>query len=187
MNSFYSREELMNIGFCSVGEDVAISRKASIYGAGNISIGNHVRIDDFCILSGQINIGNYIHISAYTALYGGSAGIEVGDFSSISSRCAVYAQSDDYSGEAMANPMIPDEYRNVISMKVVLKKHSLIGSGSTILPGVMIEEGVSVGSMSLVNKSLESWGIYVGVPCHRLKDRSKALLEKERMFLCGGY
>ena len=57
MNSFYSQEELMKIGFLSVGKNVLISKKASIYNPSVISIGNNVRIDDFCILSGKVTIG----------------------------------------------------------------------------------------------------------------------------------
>ena len=45
-----SRLQLEDIGFKSVGKNVLISDKASIYGAGNISIGNNVRIDDFVVL-----------------------------------------------------------------------------------------------------------------------------------------
>ena len=72
MDSYYSEEELNNIGFKSIGTNVKLSKKSSIYGANEISLGNNVRIDDFCILSGKIRIGNYIHIAAYSALYGGS-------------------------------------------------------------------------------------------------------------------
>lgn len=183
--SFYTMEELQKIGFKLLGkEDVLISRKASIYGAENIEIANHVRVDDFCILSGKIIFGEYIHISAYTALYGGDYGIILKDFTTISSRCAVYALTDDYSGEGMANPMIPEQYRNVFGGTVTLEKHTLIGSGCTVLPGITIHEGTAVGSMSLVNKSLDSWGIYVGIPCKRIKERSKKLLDVEQEFIC---
>lgn len=180
MNSFYLQEELDQMGFRSLGTNVLISRKASIYGAKNISIGDHVRIDDFCILSGKITLGSYIHISAYTALFAGDAGIVLKDFSGISSRCAVYAITDDYSGAAMANAMVPDAYRHVISGQVVLEKHALVGSGCTVLPGVCVGEGSAVGCMSLVNRSLEPWGIYAGIPCRRLKDRSKEMLRLEK-------
>ena len=101
MTSFLSNEELMKIGFKSLGKDVLISRKASIYGAKNISIGSHVRIDDFCILSGNITIGDYIHVAAGCYLFGGKSGIEMKDFSALSSRSAVYADTDDYSGNAL--------------------------------------------------------------------------------------
>jgi galactoside O-acetyltransferase len=31
--------------------------------------------------------------------------------------------------------------------------------------------------MSLVNRSTQPWGIYVGIPARRVKERSKELLE----------
>lgn len=94
--SFLSRDEIMSIGFASFGDNLKISRKASIYSPEKISIGNNVRIDDFCILSGRINIGSNIHISAYVALYG-QAGITIQDFSGISARCTLYSAIDDLS------------------------------------------------------------------------------------------
>ena len=64
MNSFYSPEELKSLGLKEYGENVFISRKCSIYGAENIRLGSHVRIDDFCVLSGKVELGNYVHIAA---------------------------------------------------------------------------------------------------------------------------
>lgn len=180
MNSFYSEEELQHLGFASVGENVLVSKKASIYGAEKITLGNNVRIDDFCILSGKIVIGNYVHVAAYCGLFAGDAGIYLEDFSCLSSRNSVYAISDDYSGSALTNPTVPNEYRNVKEEKVILKRHALVGSGGCILPGVVIGTGVSVAAMSLVNKSLDDWGIYGGVPCRFLKERKKDILLLEK-------
>ena len=84
-------------------------------------MGDNVRIDDFCILSGYIELGNNIHIAAFTALYGGENGIFIDDFANLSSRVSVYSVSDDYSGETMTNPMIPDEYKNVKVNQFTLK------------------------------------------------------------------
>ena len=117
--SFYSEEELQQMGFAHVGHDVMISRKASIYGASNIWIGNHVRVDDFCVLSGKITFGNYIHVAVTTTLFGGTAGITFEDYTGISSHCAVYAASDDYSGDFMTNPTVPEKFTNVIEEPVV--------------------------------------------------------------------
>lgn len=183
MNSFYSKDELINLGMKKYGTEVYISRNACFYGTEYISIGNNVRIDDFCILSGKIIIGNYVHISAGTMLFAGDKEIRIGDFCAVSSRCAVYATNDDYSGMSLTNPTVPDKYRNVTSGNVVLKKHTIIGSGCTILPDVTIGEGTAVGCMSFVNKSLDDWGIYVGIPCKRIKDREKEMLDLEREFL----
>lgn len=183
MKSFYSQDELNQIGFRSVGKNVLLSKKTSIYGAENISIGDNVRIDDFCILSGKIDVAKYVHIASFCALYGGKSGIILNDFTGISSRCSIYADSDDYSGFAMTNPTIPDKYRNVTGGIVIMEKHALVGTGCTILPGVVIGEGTSVGSMSLISKSLEPWGIYVGIPCKWVKKRSQRLLTLEQEFL----
>ena len=176
MTSFYNREELLALGFKSVGEDVLVSRKASLYGVGNMTLGNHVRIDDFCVLSGKLTIGSYVHIAAGAMLFGGSAGIFLDDYTGLSSRCVVYAASDDYSGKHMTNPTVPKQYLGVEEKEVMICKHAIIGSGSTILPGVTVGEGCAVGAMSLLTKNTDAWGIYVGVPAKRIGNRSMDLL-----------
>ncbi|MGN0141584.1 MAG: acyltransferase [Roseburia sp.] len=183
MESFYSQKELEKIGFKELGEDVKISRHTCIYGAETISIGNHVRIDDFCRMSGKIKIGDYVHISVYDALFGGSEGIVIEDFANLSSRVSVYAQSDDYSGEELTNSTIPNEYKKIISKVVRIERHAIIGASSVILPGVTVAEGTACGAMSLINKSTEPWSLCVGIPAKKIKDRKKELLVKEKMFL----
>lgn len=185
--SFYTDAELVQLGLKNIGTDVLISRKASIYGADNIQIGSHVRIDDFCILSGLIKIGNYIHIAAYSALYSGDAGIEIADFANISSRVSIYAISDDYSGESMTNPMLPNCFKRVQKGKVVIQKHAIIGCSCVILPNVVIEEGSAVGSMSLVKNDVRAWTINVGIPCREIKTRSRKLLELAEAFTGSEY
>ncbi len=180
MNSFYSKEELIELGLAHVGEEVLISRKCSIYSAENISIGNHVRIDDFCILSGKIVLDNYIHIAAYCGLFGGTAGITIEDYSTLSSKGTIYAISDDYSGETMTNPMIDDRYKNIMHKRVTIGRHVIIGTHSIILPGVIIEEGCAIGASSMITKDCKSWGIYIGTPAKRVKERSKRLLMLEQ-------
>jgi len=181
--SFYTEEELKEIGFARIGKNVLISRKASIYSPELIEIGNNVRIDDFCILSGKIKIGNYVHIAAGCYLFAGDAGIELNDFSGLSSRVTIYAVSDDYSGDFLTNPTIAEAYRGIIQGKVNLGKHAIIGAGAIILPNVSVGEGAAIGAMSLVSKSIGSWKIAVGIPAKEIKDRSKKLLELERKFL----
>lgn len=175
MNSFYSQDELVSIGFKSIGESVLISRKTSIYGAANMKIGNNVRIDDFCILSGSITLGSNIHISAFFALYG-SMGIEMDDYTRLSPRCTVFSASDDFSGDYLIGPMLDSRVTNVNGGKVIIKRYSQLGAGCVVLPNLTIAEGVAVGAMSLVTKSLDEWSVYVGTPVLRLKDRKRGLL-----------
>lgn len=177
-NSFLSIEELRNIGFKKMGENVKISRNTCFYSPEKIEIGDNVRIDDFCVLSGDIKLGSYIHIAAFCGLFGGS-GIEMNDFSGLSSRVSIYSASDDYSGEYLTGPCIPIEYRNITEGRVILEKHALVGTGSTILPGVTISEGAALGSMSLLTKSTLPWRIYIGIPAKDIKDRKMNLIEEE--------
>ena len=112
---FLTENQLAAFRFKSLGNDVNISDKASIYNAKNISIGNNVRIDDFCILSAGddgIEIGNNVHIACYCSLIGKSK-ITLNDYCNISSRVSIYSSNDDYSGNSLTNPCIPDLYKDV--------------------------------------------------------------------------
>ena len=176
MKSFYNEEELNKIGFKTVGKNVSISKKASIYMPEKIEIGNNVRIDDFCILSGNIKLGDYVHISAFTALYG-KYGIEIGNFCGCSPRCTIFSATDDFSGEYMISPMVPHELTNVINGKIIFEDFVQLGANSIVMPNVILKEGVAVGALSFVNRSLESWHIYAGIPCKQIKERSKNIIQ----------
>lgn len=175
MNSFYTPEELADMGFQSVGKNVLLSRKTSIYSISTISIGNNVRIDDFCILSGQICLGSNIHISAYAAIYGGK-GVILEDYTGLSPRATIYSAMDDFSGDYLIGPIHDEKYTHVTGGKVIIKRFSHIGANAIIFPDLIIEEGVVVGASSLVKNNLNSWGIYAGIPAKFLKERSKNLI-----------
>ena len=182
--SFYSDEELFALGLKSFGLNVKISKKASLYGCSRITIGSNVRIDDFCVISagvGGISIGNYVHIAAMALLIG-SEKIQLEDFSGLSSRVSVYSSSDDYSGRHLTNPTVPNQFKSVLSAPVIIGRHVIIGSGSVVLPGCVLEEGVAIGALSLVSKKCESFGIYAGNPARYLKDRKRDLLNLESAF-----
>lgn len=180
--AFLTRDEIDSMGFHSVGENTYLSDRASYYNCKKISIGNNVRIDDFAVLSageGGIQIGNYIHIAVYSSLIGAGR-IILRDFSNISSRVSIYSSNDDYSGEYMTNPMLPAELTNVTSQSVTIGKHVIVGSGTVILPGLCIEDGAAIGALSLVTKNCEEFGIYIGTPAKKIKERKRNLLELEK-------
>jgi dTDP-4-amino-4,6-dideoxy-D-glucose acyltransferase len=181
--AYYSKSELESLGLASCGEDVHISDKCSIYHPERISIGNHVRIDDFCVLSagdGGIEIGDYVHIAVYSSLIG-KGKITLSDFSGLSSRVSIYSSNDDYSGEYLTNPTVPDMYTGVTHADVFLGRHAIVGSGSIILPGVAIEDGVAIAALSLVTKSCSAFGIYSGN--RRIGERKQKLLILEQAML----
>lgn len=180
--SFYTTGELDSLGLAHFGQNVKISRNASIYNPGKISLGNHVRIDDFCVLSageGGIEIGDYVHVAVYCSLMGVGK-IKLDDFSGLSSRVSIYSSNDDYSGAHLTNPTVPDKFTGVTHADVLLGKHVIIGAGTIVLPGVCLEDGVSVGSLSLVSKNCAAFGIYFGAPARRIGERKRDLLELEK-------
>lgn len=181
--AYFTQEQLKQLGFKRIGKNVKVSDKASIYNCDQIEIGDNSRIDDFCVISGKIKIGRNVHITPMCLVAGGEKGIMFEDFTTIAYGVQVFTQSDDYSGKTMTNSTVPKEYKNEFMKEVVLEKYSIVGAGSIIMPGVILAEGTSVGAMSLVLKSTEPWGIYVGNPAKRLKDRKKDLLELEKKYL----
>ena len=180
---YLTRQELDNIKFKHCGTNVKLSDKASIYNPQNIHLSDNCRIDDFCILSagnGGIYIGKYVHIAAYSSLIGAEE-IYLDDFSGISSRVSIYSSSDDFSGQYMPHPTIPDRFRNVDSRKVYCAKHSIVGAGCVILPGAELNQGVAIGAMSLVSGvKYEEFSIYAGIPAKRIKARKMDILELEK-------
>jgi len=179
---FLNQSELSKIGFKSLGQNVRISKKASIYNPAQIAIGNNVRIDDFAVVSAGTNgivIGNYVHIAGFCGLVG-AAEIWMDDFSGLSSRVFIYSSSDDYSGVSLTNPTVPDAFRNVESGKVYLGKHVIVGTCATILPGVTIGKGSAIGAYSLVNKDIPEGVIAIGQPCRVIKNRKADIYKLER-------
>lgn len=181
--TYYSDIELRKLGFKYVGENVKVSDKACIYDHHLIEIGDHSRIDDLCVISGKINIGSYVHIVPMCLLAGGEPGITLESFTTVAYGVKIFSQSDDYSGLSLTNSTIPKKYKYEIKKSVLVKKHSIIGTNSVIFPGVILQEGTSVGAMSMVTKSTEPWGIYFGVPAKKIKARKKELLILEQQFL----
>lgn len=180
--AFLSKEQIESMGFKSVGENILLSDKASYYNCKNIDIGNNTRIDDFCVLSageGGIEIGCHVHIAIGVSIMGAGK-IMIDDFAGLSSRVSIYSSNDDYSGEYMTNPMIPSEFTNVTHGAVSIGKHVIVGSGSVILPNLTLEEGVAIGALSLVTKDCDAFGVYIGTPAKKVKERKRDLLELEK-------
>ncbi|QCQ20826.1 acyltransferase [Desulfoglaeba alkanexedens] len=179
------RDVIESMGFACVGNNIQISDRATFYGINRIKLASNVRIDDFCVLSagaGGIEIGNYVHIAVYTSLIG-TGKISLGDFCNLSSRVSIYSSNDDYSGATLTNPTVPDKYKKVTHAKVFLGRHVIVGSGSVILPGVRLEDGVAVGALSLVTKDCKPFGIYAGNPAKRIKERRQDFLELEKLLM----
>lgn len=169
-----SREQITQLGFAHVGADVVISDRCSIYGAESISLGDHVRIDDFSILTARepVIIGSYVHISAF-AFLSGPFGIVIEDFVNVGPRACLMSGTDDFSGQWIPGPLVPEELRNVRGGCIHLGRHTIVGPHSVVLYGVTFGEGAAAGALSLVKESLAPWSIYGGVPARLIGPRKR--------------
>lgn len=181
--AYLSDEEIEKLNFKYVGCNVKISSKASIYDHEKITIRSNSRIDDFCVISGNLYIGEYCHITPMCLIAGGEKGVVLEDFVTLAYGVKIFSQTDDYTGMSMVNSLIPKKYKKEIKKTTLVKRQTIIGAGSVIFPGVIIEEGCAIGANSLVNKSTESWGIYAGSPAKKIKKRNKKIKEIEKDFL----
>lgn len=181
---FLDRSELEALGFNALGKSVLIHRSAVLIRCEAIRIGTNVRIDPFCILSADegLSIGNNVHIASHCSLTG-KATIQLEDFSGLSQGVRIFSASDDYSGNSLTNPTVPSKFRNLEVSPVKIGRHAIVGSGTVILPGSIIEDGVAVGATALVKGRLKAWTIYVGAPARPLRERSKVMLERADEFL----
>jgi len=171
--NYYTNKQLKELKFRRLGKKVMISRKASIINPELLSIGDFSRIDDFCILSGNIKIGRNVHVTPMCLIGGGVKGVEISDFCTLAYNVKIFSQSDDYVNGSITNSTFPRHFKKETLKKVFLGKHVIIGASSVVMPGCKLEEGSSIGAMSLVNKNTKAWNLYYGIPARIVKKRKK--------------
>jgi acetyltransferase-like isoleucine patch superfamily enzyme len=185
-HSYYRREELAEMGFRSLGQDVKISRTARLYSPASIAIGDHSMVDDFCVLMGQLDIGRNVHIAHGCRVMAGRDGIRMQDFCGLAFGVTIFAQSDDYSGATLTNPTVPKAMRDIRRGAVEIGRHVIVGAHAMVFPGVILGEGGAIGAGSVVKRSTEPWSIYAGSPARRVRERLRDLLALEREYLREG-
>jgi len=161
---FYEVRELKALGL-TVGTNVRISRTVRFHGVKG-RIGDHVRIDDYCVITGAIELGNYIHIAPFCLLIGSGGKIILRDGSGLSSHGALYTATDDYKASVLSNPLVPNALKKLRKGAVTLGQGVIVGSHSVILPKVKIGDGASVGAQALVYKNIPAGAICVSGARH---------------------
>lgn len=171
--------------FKKIGKNVQIGKNVYFRYPEEVEIGDNVIIDEFCYFTTKLKIGNNVHIAPFCSVIGGKQSeLIMEDFSGFSAGVRAICSSDDFVNGPFTNPTIPVKYRpNCKIGKIILKKHSVAGTNTIIFPNVIFEIGSGTGAGTLVNKSLEEWGIYIGNPCKKVKERNREniLLGEEQL------
>lgn len=175
----YSELELKEAGI-KFGKNVFISNDVIFHNPQNITIGDNVRIDTQCLLiagkNTKINFGSNIHVGAGCYYYGNSGNIIIEDNCTTSANVVLYTSSDDYTDGYMTNPTVSNMYKKSYVGDIILKKHTIVGSKSTILPNIILEFATAVGAHSLVKNSSNKFDIIAGVPAKFIKMRKNIYL-----------
>ena len=132
-SDFYTSADLLAFGFTSVGENVQVSRKASLYAITG-TIGNNVRIDDFCILKGAIEIRSFVHVGSHCSLSGSRGQVLISDCVSLSTRVTIFTGTDSYSEDYLNGPLVPAKYVKTKIGDVSIGRGVVVGAHTVILP-----------------------------------------------------
>lgn len=112
-----------------------------------------------------------IRIGAGTVIGGGveldgRGGLEIGDNVNISSEVMLWTAQHDHRDPHFAG----------VLAKVTLEDYVWLGPRVIVLPGVTVARGCVVGAGAVVTKDTEPYGIYAGVPCRRIGERTRNLV-----------
>lgn len=174
MSHWLTRQKLTERGI-EAGEGALVSSGALFFTT-RLVIGPKTRIDHGCILTGDVVLGARIHLAPYCICYG-KAGILIGDYSGFGAFTVMHSESDDYSGASMFGPCVPANAKRNHVAPIRIGRGVITGTRTTILPGVEIGDGVSVGAHSLVKANCLPWMIYAGVPARAIRAKESTRLE----------
>lgn len=176
---YYSGQQLIDLGFKRVGQNVHIAQNSTIVGLNNISLGSNIRIDSFVVIlaaQGELEIGHNVHIEPHSSLVA-HAGIEIGNYCTVSHGVRLFTASANYSGDFFTNVFPDPKYQKAKRGKILLGDHVILGGNSVVMPGVSIGEGSAIGALSFVRENVEPWGIYGGNPLRFIRERTKNIKE----------
>lgn len=138
------------------------------YFGGKIIIGNNCELRSGAKLlthGGNITLGTNCSVNPYTILYGGK-NLTIGNNVRIAAHCVIIPSNHNYE-----DPTIPIVKQGLSGKGITIEDDVWLGCGVKVLDGVTISKGCVIGAGSVVTKSTEPYGVYVGVPARRIKLR----------------
>src|SRR3972149_2217042 len=143
-------ETLRTLGW-KIGKDVKVSRFARI-NTGDVEIGDYSQVDADVVLSGRIRIGRYCHIAMRVLLFG-EHGISIGDATGISAGSILMTGTDDFRGNYLTGPSIPQEHRLVKTAEILVGAAGAVGAQSLRLPGGDMEDNQALGANPVLKRT----------------------------------
>ncbi|KKY83242.1 gamma carbonic anhydrase family protein [Leclercia pneumoniae] len=144
--------------------------------------GERVMIDSSSVVIGDVRLGDDVSIWPLVAIRGDVNYVGIGARSNIQDGSVLHVtHKSSYNPEG--NPLVIGEDVTV-GHKVMLHgctigNRVLVGMGSILLDGVIVEDDVMIGAGSLVpqNKRLESGYLYLGSPIKQIRPLKETEIE----------
>lgn len=157
--------------FC--GTNVRLYPLCKIIRAENAELDNDCKIlDNVWIDAGKsLKIGKHSMITWFVLIEGGDC-LAIGDRVFVGPGSKILTGTYELDGYYSSEFLPEDCHKNRYG-SISIGDDAYIGANCTLLPGVTIGEGAVVGANSLVTGDLEPWGVYVGSPCKKIRDRIK--------------
>jgi len=166
-----------------MGQDVFIDRGVTIFpDPKNVFIGNGTHIDtNVTIISGgTLDIGREVHIASNVVL-NSKPFMEIGERACISANSSVYASTNYYvnnEGERMSfSACAPDDEQCVELVGFRMGKYSFIGANCVVIPNAELGDYSVLGAGSFLNKKIEDYQIFVGMPSKNMEKTTEELVE----------
>ena len=175
-----------------VGDNVRFDRGLTIQDAPAIRIGSHVRFYPNCFMqgSGDVRIDDHVDFFPNTYISTGDAKchIEIGHHTHFAPNCVLYGWGNltigPYCNIAAHCVFATVGHDPVIRQKpmalaaacagpITLVEDVWLGANVTVTANVTIERGCIIGANAVLTRSTEPFGLYVGVPARRLRDRKR--------------
>lgn len=153
-----------------VGKNVFVANTATLetrFG-GTIKIGANTKIWDGVLIltyGGNIEIGENCSINPYTIIYGHSR-TTIGNNVLIAGHSMIIPANHNFERNDL-----PIKEQGETKIGISIEDDVWIAHGCSILDNVKISKGSIIGAGSVVTKSTEPYGIYVGVPAKLIKKR----------------
>jgi acetyltransferase-like isoleucine patch superfamily enzyme len=166
--------KLFSDGVVTIGENTVIKERALINAFKSISIGDRTIIDRDVFVGGmqsekgQIEVGSDCVI-LYRSYLNTTRRISIGNGVGIGGYCLIFTHS------AWQNVLEGNPYQFA---DVTIKDDSWLPWNVTVLPGVIIDKGVTIGSGSVVTKSLPPYVFAAGVPAKIIRKKQTERLSK---------
>ncbi len=153
------------------GIKLSVCEGVEFRGTENISLGKYNYFVEGSVISacdnGKVNIGNYFAINGNSRIIADNNGtICIGDHVMIGPNVTIRA-----SNHETGKTDIPIWFQGQTGGEINIKDDVWIGANVVILPGVNIASHSIIAAGALVNKDVEAYGVYGGVPAKKISNR----------------